>query len=176
MTNNECATPKNINELSSDQLTILHKELDLLQSAITRMSQNSFSIKGWYFAIIVVVSAWKFNDFSFYCLSIGIISLIFYTINLQFYIYERRFREVYEERIELRCNNHDFAKKLYSMQFLKDEDLFTKAFVSKYVCKNFSLLLLYFGIAGILIFSNFAINSDNKTELKIQVERVFFLN
>ena len=35
----------------------LHKELDLIQSIITRMSNNSFLLKGWLISLIVVILA-----------------------------------------------------------------------------------------------------------------------
>ena len=36
---------------------ILHKEIDLIQSCITRMASNSFMLKGWAISIVAVVLA-----------------------------------------------------------------------------------------------------------------------
>ena len=35
----------------------IHKEIDLIQSCITRMAQNSFMIKGWFVSIYAVILA-----------------------------------------------------------------------------------------------------------------------
>ena len=43
---------------------ILYKEIDLIQSCINRMAQNSFVVKGWLIALVAVVLALlpeKFN-------------------------------------------------------------------------------------------------------------------
>ena len=36
---------------------ILEKEIDLIQNCITRMGQNSFSVKGWLIALIIAIIA-----------------------------------------------------------------------------------------------------------------------
>ena len=44
----------------------IHKEIDLLQSCITRMAQNSFMIKGWFvscYAVILALLPEKVNMF-----------------------------------------------------------------------------------------------------------------
>lgn len=35
----------------------IHKEIDLIQSCITRMAQNSFMVKGWFVSLYAVVLA-----------------------------------------------------------------------------------------------------------------------
>ena len=35
----------------------IHKEIDLIQSCITRMAQNSFMVKGWFVSIYAVILA-----------------------------------------------------------------------------------------------------------------------
>ena len=36
---------------------VIHKEIDLIQSIINRMAQNSFMLKGWAITIFVAVIA-----------------------------------------------------------------------------------------------------------------------
>lgn len=38
-----------------NKMKILHKEIDLIQSCIKRMANNSFLLKGWYITLITVV-------------------------------------------------------------------------------------------------------------------------
>ena len=39
------------------KLKEIHKEIDLIQSCITRMAQNSFMVKGWFVSLYAVVLA-----------------------------------------------------------------------------------------------------------------------
>lgn len=39
------------------QIEEIHKEIDLIQSCITRMAQNSFMVKGWFVSLYAVVLA-----------------------------------------------------------------------------------------------------------------------
>ena len=45
---------RNEDEVSIEEI---HKEIDLIQSCITRMAQNSFTIKGWFVSIYAVILA-----------------------------------------------------------------------------------------------------------------------
>ncbi|WP_405158504.1 hypothetical protein [Paenibacillus sp. FSL H8-0283] len=118
------------------------------------MAQNSFLIKGWYFSVIIVVSAFKISDPWYYTLLISLTSFVFYSINLQFYIYERKFRNLYYERIEMRSNG-DFENELYSLKFPQvggQIGLINKILsVWEYAQKNKMLMFMYFGICSILI-------------------------
>lgn len=155
----------------SDKRGILHKELDLIQACITRMAQNSFMIKGWYFALIIVFSAWKFGNTWFYIGTIFIATVIFYILNLQFYIYERRFRELYTERIELRCEDDNYKDKLYSLT-PKSDKFSIKLYYKKYINKNRMLLFMYFGICIVLISANLLMNVGNKDKVNFEEDNI----
>ena len=47
------------NETSDAKVPIIerHKEIDLIQSCINRMAQNSFQVKGWTVALFAVILA-----------------------------------------------------------------------------------------------------------------------
>jgi len=155
----------------NDKTVILHKELDLIQSCITRMAQNSFTIKGWYFALIVVISAWKFNNSYFYSCTLIVATMIFYILNLQFYIYERRYRELYNERLKIRCVNNNYVDDLYSLAPIT-EKFKCRLFFSKYIWENKMLLFMYFGICGLLIIANLLINVQNNDRVNIEEENI----
>lgn len=85
---------------------ILHKEIELIQNCINRMAQNSFILKGWMVAIIVVVIGVlheKINTVAIGVLT-GIIVLIFWYLDSTFLMLERLYRKKYEwvikERLE----------------------------------------------------------------------------
>ena len=40
-----------------EDLTSLHKELDLIQDCISRMARNSFMLKGWSVTVMVITWA-----------------------------------------------------------------------------------------------------------------------
>lgn len=155
----------------SEKQTILHKELDLIQGCINRMAQNSFAIKGWYFALVIVVSAWKFNNLFFYSGSLIALSSIFYILNLQFYIYELRFRDIYSKRLNLRCELNDYKTELYSLK-LEEEKLKFKVLLDKYILRNKMLMFMYFGIALLLIISNIILNIGNDSVDKPKVDNL----
>lgn len=155
----------------SDKREVLHKELDLIQAVITRMAQNSFMIKGWYFALIIVISAWKFGNTWFYIGTIFIATVIFYILNLQFYIYERRFRDLYGERIKLRCEGDNYNDMLYSLT-TKSEDFSIKLYFENYIKKNKMLLFMYFGICIVLISANLLMNFGNKDKVNFEEDNI----
>lgn len=93
--------------------SVLFKELELLQACITRMAENSFKIKGWYFAVLAaIIALWPKQDSSvftspfLYWLTIMAFSLVFWFTDASYLAIERTYREKYEETLQLRlqCN------------------------------------------------------------------------
>lgn len=41
-------------QLTDTEITELHKEIDLIRSCITRMSDNAFHLKEWYISLVVI--------------------------------------------------------------------------------------------------------------------------
>ena len=77
---------------------ILIKEIDLIQSCINRMANNSFSVKGWAIAILTAVIALFSEklDLEILCV-IGIISsIIFWSLDSYYLKIERLYRWKYE--------------------------------------------------------------------------------
>src|SRR3989338_1576736 len=77
---------------------ILHKEIDLIQSCISRMAHNSFLIKGWALTLITVVLALteKSIDPIYLCLVIFIPLLSFWYLDAFFLQTEKMYRKMYE--------------------------------------------------------------------------------
>ena len=46
-----------MSDIQNLKIEEIHKEIDLIQSCITRMAQNSFMIKGWLISIYAVILA-----------------------------------------------------------------------------------------------------------------------
>lgn len=154
----------------SEKREVLHKELDLIQSVITRMAQNSFMIKGWYFSLIIVITAFKIENILYYSLLVILLSASFYFINLKFYIYEKKFRDVYYDRIELRKSKEDYSTNLYSLKFrAQDKSEKKKNDYWEYGKQNKMLCFTYFGVCTILILLNCLVNADTDSG-KIVIE------
>ncbi|OUQ48527.1 hypothetical protein [Lachnoclostridium sp. An118] len=74
----------------------IHKEIDLIQSCITRMAQNSFMIKGWFVSIYAVILALlpeKIN-LLLLCIALTAVNLIF-GIWMVFSLEQKKYTEKY---------------------------------------------------------------------------------
>lgn len=92
------------------QNEILFKEIDLIQSCINRMAQNSFVVKGWTITLVAVVLALLPEKVDMWMLSIiGILAtLCFWYLDAFFLKMERLYRWKYEWVIEKRANSDKF--------------------------------------------------------------------
>jgi hypothetical protein len=127
---------------------ILHKEIDLIQSVITRMANNSFLLKGWLISLIAVVLAlskdnWLADKPILFCLLLSFPILIFWYLDAFFLHRERCFRKLYDWVIQNRATSNDF---LYSLDFrrFENETIFN-------VMKSQTLLVFY-GLILVVLF------------------------
>lgn len=100
----------------------LHKELDLIQSCITRMANNSFMIKGWTLTLFVaLITFFNLKDLPDIILIFALMSIVFLFSYLDaFYLWqERKYVQLYSDVIEKR-DKGDFAN-LYNLS-TKDYD------------------------------------------------------
>lgn len=88
---------------------IIHKEIDLIQSCISRMAHNSFLIKGWAISIIAVVLALTEKTINNYMITaILIIPLVcFWYLDAFFLQTERKYRKMYTWILKERKNDND---------------------------------------------------------------------
>ena len=94
----------------------LHKELDLIQSCITRMANNSFMIKGWTLTLFVaLITFFNLKDLPDVILIFALISVVFLFSYLDaFYLWqERKYVQLYSDVIEKREKGN--FTKLYSL-------------------------------------------------------------
>lgn len=93
---------------------VIHKEIDLIQSIINRMAQNSFMLKGWVITIFVAVIALNVQTERFIQnLTLSIFPLAFWYIDAYYLYIERKYRRLYENRIILRKSGN--SDNLYSL-------------------------------------------------------------
>jgi hypothetical protein len=92
------------NKISVEEI---HKEIDLIQSCITRMAQNSFMIKGWFvslYAVILALLPEKVNLFLL-CAALVAVNLIFWHLDGFFLRTEKIYRKIYDWVLEARQQN-----------------------------------------------------------------------
>lgn len=102
----------------------LHKEIDLIQSCINRMAQNSFLIKGWtvtLFAVILALLPEKVNRTNQIFLGIIMlaISIMFWYLDSFFLATEKNYRAMYSWVIQERPKGN--RTLLYELNFKKFE-------------------------------------------------------
>ena len=107
----------------ADKQNILHKEIDLIQSVIIRMAQNSFYMKGWCITLIAAIfSLSESSARAHVYLPLAIMSLIFWALDSYYLRQERLYRKLYELVLRRRVD-HDKWEGLYSLKVMKVQKL-----------------------------------------------------
>ena len=111
---------KEIRDKKEISIEEIHKEIDLIQSCITRMAQNSFMIKGWFVSIYAVILALlpeKINMFLL-CTALVAVNLIFWYLDGFFLRTEKVYRKMYDWVLEARPqNNRELLYQLNPSKF-----------------------------------------------------------
>ena len=120
----------------------LHKEIDLIQSCINRMAQNSFLVKGWALTIITVVLAVSKEAVAsaHVCLVLLIPLLGFWYLDAFFVRTERMYRKMYEWVLDAR--SRDDSSYLYDL----NPHRFEKGVHSRWRIMWSLTLLVFYGI------------------------------
>ncbi|MCX0367871.1 hypothetical protein [Clostridium perfringens] len=102
----------NNNEITTE---ILHKEIDLIQSCISRMAKNSFLIKGWFISLVAVILALlpKKIDMWLVLSIVLVITLSFWYLDAFFLRTEKLYRKLYDWTISERAKNN--KENLYDL-------------------------------------------------------------
>lgn len=135
----------------------IHKELDLIQSCIRRMADNSFKIKGWLMALYAVLFALlpKNIDFLWIYMLFLVFTICFWYLDAIFLRTERVYRKIYAWVLEQR--EHGSRELIYHLdpeEFknkIKPEDKIIKVMGSR--------TLLWFYIIPLLIITIFFLST-----------------
>lgn len=94
----------------STNCNVLDKEIDLIQSCISRMSHNSFMIKGWLITLVAVVLALlpERFDLSGLCFVGFVITTCFWYLDAFFLKTETLYRWKYEWVIKNRLTSQEY--------------------------------------------------------------------
>ncbi|OOF51733.1 hypothetical protein BKK54_01785 [Rodentibacter genomosp. 1] len=118
---------------------ILHKEIELIQTCINRMANNSFLLKGWTVSLITVILALtniSLSKYAYLALFIPLIS--FWYLDAFFLRKERMYREMYSWVLENRSKSDEHIYNLNPHRF----DGSVKKILSVFLSKT---LLIFYG-------------------------------
>lgn len=126
----------------------LHKEIDLIQSCVSRMSNNSFYLKGWLVsvvAILIVISPEDTNKFPILVASL-LLTVCFWYLDAFYLRSEKLYRKMYLWTLEYRKDNfREFQYDLNLHRFESEVEKITKIMSSK-------TLLCFYGTVILIIF------------------------
>lgn len=96
---------------------VLEKEIDLIQSCVTRMAQNSFMVKGWLITLVAVILALLPETVNTrgVCIIVMLATICFWYLDAFFLRLERLYRWKYEWVIARRHETVDYSYDLNPM-------------------------------------------------------------
>jgi len=112
--------------MSKPKTEEIHKEIEIIQNVINRMSDNSFKVKAWFIGILTLILGLKKNIFTtgyihshlYYIIFIYLLILLFWYMDSFFLQTELTYRNIYNWVI----NNRKKTKKyLYDLDTLERE-------------------------------------------------------
>lgn len=133
-----------------------HKEIEIIQSVITRMAQNSFLIKGWGISLIAVVLAltqeeiFEARNGIIVLLLVGVLIFSFWFLDAYFLRLERLFRKHYEYVIRHRDDADRLPFDLNVGPYQKDVDGVGKIMFSVSLRPFYGVPLLL--VIGLLVY------------------------
>ncbi len=132
--------------MENERQIILHKEIDLIQDCIKRMSNNSFLIKGWTVSLIAVVLALAKDkvDFFYICLILLVPIIGFWYLDSFFLRTERMYRKMYDWVIENRKISDDRMYDLNPNRYAQEVGSPISVMFSK-------TLKVFFGIPALVL-------------------------
>ena len=107
-----------VSEDGSKLQNVLHKELDLIQSVITRMAQNSFYMKGWCMTLVAAIFSLseKVGTVNDVAMPLAIMSAFFWVLDTNYLILEKKYRGLYALVLKRRLVDDDYVN-LYSLDY-----------------------------------------------------------
>lgn len=139
------------NQDNNTKREILYKEIDLIQSCISRMAQNSFMVKGWVITLVAAccaVSSLSLSEWKILFIFGALAIILFWYLDAYFLKMERLYRFKYEWVINNRLKKDEFAFDLnpYNKQMWntgKEEPSIIGVMFSKTLLPMYLLLLAF---------------------------------
>lgn len=117
------------------------KHIDIIQSTISRMAQNSFTIKGWTITILVGLFVFLQKDNFRNNMIIYLVPIIFFWILESYYLWqERLFRKLYNDVIVNVTEESDLSMNI--IQYKNTVKFFSSLFSVSEIMVYLPLLLI----------------------------------
>ncbi len=134
---------------------VLHKEIDTIQSVISRIANNSFLLKGWLITLISVILAFSkdsivINNITYLSLVLCLPVIIFWYMDAYFLQKEKCYRKLYDWVI---ANREKTNEHLYSLDYTR----FQKKIERKWTLMCSETLLPIYGSTILILISIFLI-------------------
>lgn len=137
------------NQTQNTMQETLYKEIDLIQSCISRMAQNSFMVKGWVITLVAAccaVSSLNSNEWKILFIFGALAIILFWYLDAFFLKMERLYRYKYEWVIKnhLSKDIHAFDLNPYNKEMWitgKEEPSIIGVMFSKALLPMYFLLL-----------------------------------
>ena len=124
--------------------------LEMIQTVITRMAGNSFSLKGWAVTLVAGLFALSSKDANqFYYLVTYIPILVFWYLDAYYLCQERMYRNLYEKVRKLGEDEIDFSMNAAAKEFQTEKTTVSNCFLSKTILGFYLPLAVV--TAGIII-------------------------
>lgn len=107
------------------------KFLEIIQNLITRMSTNSFMLKGWAVTLVAgtfALSNMESNNLFFLIAYVPII--LFWFLDAYYLQLERKYRKLYNDTLEKPCDEVDFKILVLPSKF-EDKTYFCQSLLSR---------------------------------------------
>ena len=118
------------------------KHLEFIQKNISRMSTNSFLVKGWsitLFSALFTLS--QNNSANYYVLMVYFAIPLFWYLNGFFLLHERRFRKLYDTVRVKPASSTDFS--MDTSDFNKGKNTLISSLFSKSIWPVYSFMILF---------------------------------
>ena len=120
-----------------------YKHMDYVQSTISKMTSNSFYLKGWNVTIIAAIVALSFKERIYACALV--LNVVFWFLDAYYLKQEKLFRELYnkvskisdDSLVDFSMNTSEFKEKVSAIPCL--------------MIKNISITPLYLSITVVLL-------------------------
>lgn len=120
----------------------MFKEFDIIQEIIERQANNSFRIKGWTIALVVVALVFRNHDFQ---LLVAFIPLLgFWGLDAYFLCQEKRYRNLYDWVRENRLDTDKYLFDLDTSRISNQVDGTLRTMISP-------TLIGFYGSIGVLL-------------------------
>lgn len=134
---------------SKEMITVLFKEIDVIQNIIKRMADNSFLIKGWTITLVVVSLLLKGHKNQVLIAFIPL--LIFWILDAYFLRQERLFRKLYGWVIINRLQTEEFMLDMDTERFKQKVDTYFKTMFSITIGLFYGSLFILLVIYSLLL-------------------------